>query len=122
MSQLQARVNQSPRAFHVEGYEKIEYDLVYVDGVFALDNDELAESYRPYGRALMVIDETVYALYGDEIRSYFDHHDIALTAMPVQIRETAKSLADFRANHQRVQRFRTGTHRAGARRRRRIDD
>ena len=95
MSELQARVNQSPRAFHVEGYEKIEYDLVYVDGVFALDNDELAESYRPYGRALMVIDETVYALYGDEIWSYFDHHGIALTAMPVQIRETAKSLATF---------------------------
>jgi len=95
MSELQARVNQSPRAFHVEGYEKIEYDLVYVDGVFALDNDELAESYRPYGRALMVIDETVYALYGGEIQSYFDHHDIALTAMPVQIRETAKSLETF---------------------------
>ncbi|MFZ0228152.1 MAG: sedoheptulose 7-phosphate cyclase [Mycobacterium sp.] len=95
MSELQARVNQSPGAFHVEGYEKIEYDLVYVDGVFALDNDELAESYRPYGRALLVIDETVYALYGDEIRSYFDHHDIALTAMPVQIRETAKSLETF---------------------------
>jgi demethyl-4-deoxygadusol synthase len=95
MSELQARVNQSPRSFHVEGYEKIEYDLVYVDGVFALDNDELAESYRPYGRALMVIDETVYALYGDEIWSYFDHHDIALTAMPVQIRETAKSLETF---------------------------
>ena len=43
----------------------------------------------------MVVDETVYALYGDEIRSYFDHHGIALTAMPVQIRETAKSLATF---------------------------
>lgn len=95
MSELQARVNHSPRAFHVEGYEKIEYDLVYVDGVFALDNDELAESYRPYGRALMVIDETVYALYGDEIRSYFDHHNIVLTVMPVQIRETAKSLETF---------------------------
>ena len=34
MSDLQARVTNSPRAFHVEGYEKIEYDLVYVDGVF----------------------------------------------------------------------------------------
>ncbi len=95
MSELQARVRQSSRAFHVEGYEKIEYDLVYVDGVFALDNDELAESYRPYGRALMVIDETVYALYRDAIWSYFDHHAIALTVMPVQIRETAKSLETF---------------------------
>jgi 3-dehydroquinate synthase len=95
MSELQARVNQSPTAFHVDGYEKIEYDLVYVDGVFALDNDELAESYRPYGRALMVIDETVYSLYSDQIGSYFEHHDIALTVMQVQIRGTAKSLETF---------------------------
>lgn len=95
MSELQARVIHSPRAFHVEGYEKIEYDLIYVDGVFALDNLELADSYRPYGRVMMVVDETVYDLYGDDIRSYFDHHDIALTVMPVQIRETAKSLATF---------------------------
>ena len=35
MSNLQAQVTMSPNAFHVEGYEKIEYDLVYVDGVFA---------------------------------------------------------------------------------------
>jgi 3-dehydroquinate synthase len=95
MSDLRARVISSPRAFHVEGYEKIEYDLIYVDGVFALDNHELADSYRPYGRVMMVVDETVFGLYGDEIRSYFEHHDIALTVMPVQIRETAKSLATF---------------------------
>jgi demethyl-4-deoxygadusol synthase len=95
MSELQARVTASPRAFHVEGYEKIEYDLIYVDGVFALDNFDLADSYRPYGRVLMVIDETVYALYEDEIRCYFHHHDIALTVVPVQIRETAKSLETF---------------------------
>ena len=59
MSDLQARVTNSPRAFHVEGYEKIEYDLVYVDGVFGPDSLELAETYGPYGRALMVVDETV---------------------------------------------------------------
>ena len=95
MSDLQARVINSSRAFHVEGYEKIEYDLVYVDGVFALDNLELADTYRPYGRVMMVVDETVYGLYGDDIRSYFEHHDIALTVMAVEIRETAKSLATF---------------------------
>jgi demethyl-4-deoxygadusol synthase len=95
MSDLQARVINSPRAFHVEGYEKIEYDLIYVDGVFALDNYELADSYRPYGRVMMVVDETVFGLYGDQIRSYFEQHDIALTVMPVQIRETAKSLETF---------------------------
>jgi demethyl-4-deoxygadusol synthase len=95
VSDMQARVITSPRAFHVEGYEKIEYDLVYVDGVFAPDSDELADSYRPYGRALMVVDETVYALYGDRMHAYFDQHGIDLTVMPVQIRETAKSLETF---------------------------
>jgi 3-dehydroquinate synthetase len=95
MSDLQARVINSPRAFHVEGYEKIEYDLVYVDGVFAPDSLELAETYRPYGRALMVVDETVYHLYGNEIHGYFECHGIELTVMPVQIRETAKSLETF---------------------------
>ncbi|MDT5010130.1 MAG: demethyl-4-deoxygadusol synthase [Mycobacterium sp.] len=95
MSNLQAQVTASRDAFHVEGYEKIEYDLLYVDGVFALDNAELARSYRPYQRALMVVDETVYRLYGDAILAYFDHHHIALTVVPVQIRETAKSLETF---------------------------
>ena len=95
MSNLQASVTVSDRTFHVKGYEKIEYDLVYVDGVFALDNTELADSYRPYGRALMVVDDTVLDIYGDAIRSYFDHHAIDLTVVPVQIRETAKSLETF---------------------------
>jgi demethyl-4-deoxygadusol synthase len=95
MSNLQARVTASDRAFHVEGFERIEYDLVYVDGVFAVENTELADSYRPYGRALMVADDTVYEIYGEAIRSYFDHHGIALTVIPVQIRETAKSLETY---------------------------
>lgn len=97
MSNMQARVTRHDRAFHVEGYERIDYDLVYVDGVFDLGEDALAESYRPYGRALMVVDETVYDLYGDRIRTYFRHHDIALTVVPIQIRETAKSLETFEA-------------------------
>lgn len=95
MSNLQASVTVSDGAFHVKGYEKIEYDLVYVDGVFAVENLELADTYRPYGRALMVVDETVLALYGEQIQNYFDHHAIALTVLPVQIRETAKSLETF---------------------------
>lgn len=95
MSNLAARVTESHRAFHVEGYEKIEYDLTYVDGVLAPENTELAASYRPYGRALMVVDETVYDLYGDAARNYFDHHGITLHVVPVQIRETAKSLQTF---------------------------
>lgn len=95
MSNLQARVTAGDRAFHVEGYERIEYDLLYVDGVFAPENTELADSYRPYGRALAVVDDTVYRIYGEVMQSYFDHHGIELTVIPVQIRETAKSLETY---------------------------
>lgn len=95
MSNLQARVTAGDRAFHVEGYERIEYDLLYVDGVFAPDNTELADSYRLYGRALAVVDETVHDIYGESMRAYFDHHGIELTVIPVQIRETAKSLETY---------------------------
>jgi 3-dehydroquinate synthetase len=95
MSNLQAQVTMNRDGFHVEGYERIEYDLLYVDGVFSPANSALADSYRPFGRALMVIDETVYQLYGEEIHSYFDHYDITLSVVPVQIRETAKSLETF---------------------------
>ena len=80
-------------AFHVEAYEKIEYSMTYVEGVFDPANAQLADSYRPYGRCLVVIDERVYALYGEQMSDYFYHHGIDLTVFPVVIRETDKTLA-----------------------------
>jgi demethyl-4-deoxygadusol synthase len=81
------------KAFHVEAYEKIEYSLRYSDGAFAIGNTEIADSYRPFGRCLMVVDETVYGLYGVAMRGYFSHYGIDLTAFPVAIPETGKTLA-----------------------------
>lgn len=95
MSTMKARVTVSDSTFHVEGYEKIEYDLQYVNGVFDIEQSALADCYRTYGRTLMVVDETVYALYRPQIDAYFAHHGIALTVIPIQIRETAKSLETF---------------------------
>ncbi len=79
-------------AFHVEAYEKIEYALRYADGAFALGSPELADCYRPFGRCLMVVDETVYGLYGKQMHAYFDHHQINLAVFPVSIPETGKTL------------------------------
>src|ERR1700759_264266 len=78
--------------FHVEAYEKIEYSLRYADGAFAIGNTGIADSYRPFGRCLMVVDETVYDLYGEQMRGYFDHYGIDLTAFGVAIGETGKTL------------------------------
>ena len=78
--------------FRVEAFEKIDYSLLYVDGAFALENTEIADSYRSFGRCLMVIDDVVYGLYGEQIDAYFAHHGIALTAFPIVIGEKDKTL------------------------------
>ena len=38
MSEIQATYQATDTAFHVEGYEKIEFDLLYVNGAFAPEN------------------------------------------------------------------------------------
>ena len=80
-------------SFHVEAYERIEYSLTLVNGVFDPDNDRLADAYRPWGRCLMVIDATVHRLYGERIDAYFAAHDLALTVLAIDFKETEKSLA-----------------------------
>ncbi len=95
MGNIEAAFISTDNAFHVEGYEKIGFSLLYVDGAFKRENPEIADSYRPFGRCLMVIDKTVYSLYGRQIKDYFEHYDIALTAFPIAIKETDKTLETF---------------------------
>ena len=95
MGNVQATFRATETAFHVEGYEKIDFSLLYVEGAFAIANPEIAESYRQFGRCLMVVDATVYGLYGEQIQDYFKHHQIALKVFPVTIKETDKTLRTF---------------------------
>jgi demethyl-4-deoxygadusol synthase len=92
MSGIQANFTSTDRAFHVEGYEKIDFSLLYVDGAFQIGNPEIAESYRPFGRCLMVVDKSVYGLYGSQIQEYFKNYNIELTVFPVAIKEIDKTL------------------------------
>ena len=95
MSEVQAKFEATETAFHVEGYEKIEFSLVYVDSVFDINNPDIATEYQTLGRCLMVIDENVYELYKEQIENYFAHYQIALTVFPTQITEPAKSLVSL---------------------------
>ncbi|KAA0022274.1 sedoheptulose 7-phosphate cyclase [Antrihabitans cavernicola] len=92
-SHVESTFTATDAAFRIEAYEKIDYSLLCVDGVFAIENTELADSYARFGRALMVVDPTVYGLYGEQMHAYFDHHGIALTVFAVRIKETDKALA-----------------------------
>jgi demethyl-4-deoxygadusol synthase len=95
MSNIQATFTSTDRAFHIEGQEKIDFSLLYVDGAFKLENSEIAESYRSFGRCLMVVDKAVYGLYGRQIENYFENYNIDLTVFPVAIKETDKTLRTF---------------------------
>ncbi len=88
-----ARLHASADEFRVEAYERIEYSLKLVDGVFDPASTELADTYRPWGRCLLVIDATVAVLYARQISDYFAAHDIPLTVLPIEFRETEKSWA-----------------------------
>jgi 3-dehydroquinate synthase len=95
MNKVQASFKATETLFHVEGYEKIDFSLVYVNGAFDIKNREIADSYEKFGRCLTVIDANVYELYGQQINSYFQHYEIKLTVFPIIITEPAKTLETF---------------------------
>ncbi|NMG21993.1 sedoheptulose 7-phosphate cyclase [Brasilonema bromeliae] len=95
MSTIQAKFSATEDAFHVEAYEKIEYSLIYVDGVFAIKNPQLAEAYKKFGRCLVVVDANVNKHYGSQIEQYFKYYDIDLTVFPITITEPNKTIESF---------------------------
>jgi 3-dehydroquinate synthase len=95
MSIPQAWFEATETEFRVEGYEKIEFSLTYVDGAFDIENKELAQQYEKFGRCLAIIDANVHQFYGDQMQAYFTYHDIDLTVFPIIITETKKTLESF---------------------------
>jgi 3-dehydroquinate synthase len=95
MGNVQAKFDATETAFHVEGYEKIDFSLSFVNRLFDIKNPELAESYRSFGRCLAVVDHNVNRLYGSEIQKYFKYYNIDLHIFPIAIDEPAKTMDTF---------------------------
>jgi 3-dehydroquinate synthase len=95
MSDLKASVQETKTGFHVEGYEKIEYDFTFLDNVFNVENPQLAECYRRWGRCLAIMDLNIFNIYGKDIQKYFDHHGMDLKIHKTMIGEKAKSIETF---------------------------
>ncbi|KAI1298680.1 Dehydroquinate synthase-like protein [Xylaria venustula] len=91
MSDLKASVRETEVGFHVEGYEKIEYDFTFVDGIFDIANNDLAKCYNKWGRVLAVTDKNVYALYGRKMEEYFKHFNLDFKVHQTSIGEKAKT-------------------------------
>jgi 3-dehydroquinate synthase len=92
MSDLKATVAETTHGFHVEGYEKIEYDFAFIDGVFDIERDDLAQCYTKWGRCLAVMDLNIFNLYGTQMQRYFDNYGIELSIHKTMIGEKAKSM------------------------------
>ncbi|TVY36252.1 Demethyl-4-deoxygadusol synthase [Lachnellula occidentalis] len=97
MSDLKATVSETQASsghvgFHVEGYEKIEYDFTFIDGIFDLQNNNLADCYKKWGRCLAVTDLNIHNLYGPKMEAYFEHHGIELKVHTTKIGEKAKTM------------------------------
>ncbi|KAJ2997031.1 hypothetical protein NUW58_g784 [Xylaria curta] len=95
MSDLKANVCETTAGFHVEGYEKIEYDFAFIDGVFDTTNPDLANCYKKWGRVLAVTDKNVYALYGRKMEVYFNHFNLNLKVHQTSIGEKAKTVDTY---------------------------
>lgn len=95
MSDMKASVAPTADGFHVEGYEKIEYDFSFIDGVFDKNNTGLADCYARWGRCLAIMDMNIFNLYGAEMQQYFEHHNIQLDVHKTMIGEKAKSIETF---------------------------
>jgi hypothetical protein len=95
MSDLKASVAETATGFLVEGYEKIEYDFTFIDGVFDTNRSELAGCYKRWGRCLAVMDYNIFNVYGEQMQKYFDHYQIDLDIHKTMIGEKAKSIDTF---------------------------
>ncbi|KAF2749284.1 Dehydroquinate synthase-like protein [Sporormia fimetaria CBS 119925] len=95
MSDLSASVAETAHGFHVTGYEKIEYDFTFLDGVFNLENPQLANYYTQWRRCLAIMDLNIFNLYGSDMTRYFEHYGISLKIHKTMIGEKAKSLETF---------------------------
>ncbi|KAH7132077.1 putative 3-dehydroquinate synthase [Dendryphion nanum] len=92
MSDLKANVVETKNGFHVEGYEKIEYDFSFLDGVFDIENKQLADCYQRWGRCLAVMDLNIFNIYGKQMEKYFHAHNLELRIHKTMIGEKAKSM------------------------------
>lgn len=95
MSDMKASVQETKAGFHVEGYEKIEYDFSFVDGVFDLKHKDLAKCFEKWRRCLAVMDMNIFNVYGKQMQAYFQHYGIELKIHKTMIGEKAKSIETF---------------------------
>ncbi len=79
------------RSFKVTASYTLEAEVKLVTGVFKPSNPTLGEIYSRRGRCVAIVDQTVDELYGEEIRHYFQVHEIPLELLSCRAWESDKT-------------------------------
>ncbi|KAH8090809.1 hypothetical protein HD553DRAFT_16961 [Filobasidium floriforme] len=75
-SDMSGNVVKTPTGLKVNGSEKLDYNFHYVSPVFDISHAKLAETYKPWGRVLIVLDKIVAGIYQKPIEEYFAHYKV----------------------------------------------
>ncbi|BFZ64039.1 hypothetical protein YB2330_005177 [Saitoella coloradoensis] len=98
----------------------IRYEIKCVDGILDPSNTDLLVgidcstfpvTMKPYtagapvGRRLVIVDNNVYALLGDKIKAYFDHHGVESHIHPLRASENTKEFDSVQELLQQFKKF-----------------
>jgi hypothetical protein len=61
-SDMSGNVVKTPTGLKVNGSEKLDYNFHYVSPVFDISHAKLAETYKPWGRVLIVLDKSEFSV------------------------------------------------------------
>ena len=78
--------------FGVQAAKAMNYEYLFVNNIFDINNQQMADQYRIYGRCFSIVDKNVDDLYGDKMSAYFEHHGIPLTKYVVNFSENEKTM------------------------------
>ena len=69
---------------------KNNYDLFF--RVLDVENDTLASIYKSLGRCIAIVDDKVQGIYGQDLETYFKHHDIEYKPLVYKGNEVDKEI------------------------------
>lgn len=79
------------RSFEVCATYTLKAEVRLVNGVFDPINRDLADVYTSRGRCVAIVDQTVNELYGEQLRGYFEYHEIPLEVLSCRAWESDKT-------------------------------
>lgn len=83
------------QSWRVTASQEVSYEVKQIDGLFDSSHRQFLDACgagQKIKRHIVVIDERVNELYGEQIRRYYDHYDVELRALVLPISEETKDM------------------------------